>query len=91
MSPMADDTYLMLGDDGTVRPADLGPMMRRHRASVVDARAARIAEMTELLGCEAFDVEGTFDTARDAGLAAGEMDAAGNVALALAQVEELRR
>jgi hypothetical protein len=88
---VTDDTYLMLGDDGQVRPVDLGPMMRRHRARHVKARADAIDQAADLLMDQAFDPGETWDAAEAQGMPAGAIDSAGNVALLLSQIENLRR
>ena len=86
-----DDVYLMLGDDGKVVPVDLAPMMRRHRAAHIEARADAIDQAADLLMDEAFDPGETWDAAEAQGLPAGAIDSAGNVALLLSQIENLRR
>lgn len=86
-----DDVYLMLGDDGVVRPVDLAPMMRRHRAQWVEARAGLIDQAADLLMDQAFDPAETWDAAEAQGMPAGAIESAGNVALLLSQIENLRR
>jgi hypothetical protein len=84
-----DDTYLMLVD-GQVVPVDLGPMLRRHRAAHIKAQADAIDEAAGLLMDEAFDPESTWDACEASGMPSGAIDSAGNVALALWQVERGR-
>jgi hypothetical protein len=86
-----DDTYLMLGSDGVVRPVDLAPMMRRHRAAHIKARADAIDQAADLLMDQAFDPGETWDAAEAQGMPAGAIDSAGNVALLLSAIENLRR
>ena len=81
-----DDTYLMLVD-GQVVPVDLGPMLRRHRAAHIKARADAIDQAADLLMDEAFDVNATWDAAAAAGMPEGLIDSAGNVAVVLARIE----
>jgi hypothetical protein len=83
------DTYLMLVD-GKVQAVDLGPMMRRHRAEHVKARADAIDPAADLLMNESFDVEETWVAAAAAGMLPGAIDSAGNVALMLRWIETLR-
>jgi hypothetical protein len=85
-----DDTYLMLVD-GKVVPVDLGPMLRPHRAAHVKARADAIDQAADLLMDQAFDPEATWDAAEASGMPEGAIDSAGNVALLLSQIENLRR
>lgn len=85
-----DDTYLMLVD-GQVVPVDLGPMLRRHRAVHIKARAGAIDEAAGLLMDEAFDPESTWDACEASGMPAGAIDSAGNVALVLRNIEQLRQ
>lgn len=83
---MTNDTYLMLVD-GKIEAVDLGPMLRRHRAEIVGYRARAVDQAAELLLDEAFDPSETWDAAEAAGMPAGMIDSAGNVALVLAEVE----
>ncbi len=85
-----DDTYLMLVD-GQVVPVDLGPVLRRHRAAHVRARADAIDQAADLLMDEAFDLEATWDACEASGMSAGAIDSAGNVALVLRNIEQLRQ
>jgi hypothetical protein len=85
-----DDTSLMLVD-GKVVPVDLGPMLRPHRAAHVKARADAIDQAADLLMDQAFDPEATWDAAEASGMPEGAIDSAGNVALLLSQIENLRR
>jgi hypothetical protein len=85
-----DDTYLMLVD-GKLVPVDLGPMLRPHRAAHVKARADAIDQAADLLMDQAFDPEATWDAAEASGMPEGAIDSAGNVALLLSQIENLRR
>jgi hypothetical protein len=82
-----DDTYLMLVD-GQVVPVDLGPMLRRHRAAHIKARADAIDQAADCLMTDSIDVDGTWDAAEASGMPAGLIDAAGNVALVLREIEE---
>jgi hypothetical protein len=88
---VSDDTYLMLGPDGKVVPVDLGPMLRPHRAAHVKFRADAIDQAADLLMDPAFDAGETWDAAEAQGMPAGVIDSAGNVALLLSQIENLRR
>jgi hypothetical protein len=83
-----DDTYLMLDGDGQVVPVDLGPMLRRHRAAHIKARADAIDQAADLLMDEAFDLAQTWDACEASGMPPGAIDSAGNVALALRRIEE---
>ena len=85
-----DDTYLMLVD-GKVVPVDLGPVLRRHRATHIEARADAIDQAADLLMDQAFDPGETWDACEASGMPAGAIDSAGNVALLLSQIENLRR
>jgi hypothetical protein len=87
---VSHDEYLMMGSDGEVQAVDLGPMLRRHRARAVEARAGLVDQAADLLMCEAFDARATCDAAEAAGMTEPMMDAAGNVARELLRVEELR-
>ena len=84
-----DDTYLMLVD-GKVQAVDLGPMMRRHRAAHVEARAAEVAEVADLAASPAFDLDevGAAGTER---FGADVVDAAFDVVYELMQVEQRRQ
>jgi hypothetical protein len=53
------------------------------------ARASRLAEAVELLADEVFDVAETWDAGLAAGLSEADLDAAGNVAYLLWQIEHL--
>lgn len=83
---MADDTYLMLGDDGAVTVADLSPMLRRHRGVVVAARAAVIEPAAALFADPAFDLAETYEAA-EAALTAGEVNAASYIGLVIREAE----
>jgi hypothetical protein len=83
---MADDTYLVLGPDGKVVPADLGPMMRRHRAEVIRYRADSVDQAASMFGDDAFGVEETYQAA-EAAMPDGMVNAAAHIALTLAEVE----
>jgi hypothetical protein len=87
MEPM-DDTYLMLDSVGRVVPVDLGPMLRRHRAAHIRARADAIDQAVDLLMDEAFDLAQTWDACEASGMGSGAIDSAGNVALVLRRIEE---
>lgn len=84
------DLHLMLVD-GKVVQVDLEPMLRRHRAEVIRHRADAIDQAADLLMDEAFDPGDTWDAAEAAGMPPGAIDSAGNVALELAWIEQLRR
>jgi hypothetical protein len=77
--------------DGKVQSVDLGPMMRRHRVTHIEARAGAIDQAADLLMDEAFDLEATWDACEASGMPPGAIDSAGNVALALREVEQLRQ
>ena len=84
------DMHMMLGPDGKVVAVDLEPMLRRHRAAAVKARADAIGEVADLAASPAFDL----DAVCAAGVARiGErgVDAALGVAWELIQVEQLRQ
>ena len=87
---MSDDTYLMLNSDGKVVPVDLGPMMRRHRAAHIEARAAAITPAADVAGNEAFTADEVRDMWQASGLSGDDLDAAANAALVLREVEWLR-
>jgi hypothetical protein len=74
-----------------VVPVDPGPMLRPHRAAHVKARADAIDQAADLLMDQAFDPEATWDAAEASGMPEGAIDSAGNVALLLSQIENLRR
>jgi hypothetical protein len=82
---VSDDTYLMLVDS-EVQAVDLGPMMRRHRAEVVEARADRIDPAAALFADPAFDLEETYDVA-EAALPGADVNAASYIGLVLREVE----
>lgn len=82
---MSDDTYLMMVD-GEVRPVDLGPMLRRHRAGVVGARAGRIDPAAALFADPAFDLEATYDAA-EAAMPGADVNAASYIGLIIREVE----
>ena len=85
------DMHMMLGPDGKVVAVDMEPMLRRHRAAHIEARAGAIDQAADLLMDQAFDVAETWDAAEAQGMPAGAIDSAGNVALLLSQIENLRR
>ena len=85
---MSDDTYLMLVD-GKVVPVELGPMMRRHRAAHVKARADAVAEVAGLAHSRAFDLDEVGATGTER-FGADVVDAAFDVVWELMQVEQLR-
>jgi hypothetical protein len=87
---VADDVYLMLVD-GKVTAVDLGPVMRRHRAAHIKARADAIDQAADLLMDEAFDPSDTWDACEASGMPEGAIDSAGNVALVLRYIEQLRQ
>jgi len=80
---MADD-YLMLGADGKVRAVDLSPMLRRHRAAVVKARADAVGQLADALACESLDI---MDACEAAGLPEPMVDSATYAALVLRLAE----
>jgi hypothetical protein len=82
------DMHMMLDSDGQVVAVDLGPMLRRHRAAHVEAKAGRIDQAADLLMNESFGVDETWDAAEASGMPGGLIDSAGNVALVLRQIEE---
>jgi hypothetical protein len=82
---VTDDTYLMLVD-GKVVPVDLAPVMRRHRAAHVKARADLIAQAASMLGDEAFTLEESYEAA-EAAMPPGMVNAAGHIAVTLREVE----
>jgi hypothetical protein len=82
---MADDTHLMLVD-GKVTAVDLGPMLRRHRAQIIDARAAAIDQAASMFADEAFGVEETY-AAAEASMPDGMVNSAAHIALTLAEAE----
>jgi hypothetical protein len=86
---VSDDTYLMLVD-GKVQLVDLGPMMRRHRAVHVKARADAIGEVADLAVSPAFDLD---EVCADGEARIGEagVEAALGVAWELIQIEQLRQ
>jgi hypothetical protein len=84
-----DDTYLMLVDSKVV-PVDLGPVLRRHRAAHVKARADAIGEVADLAASEAFDLDEVC-AAGEARIGERGVDAALGVAWELIQVEQLRQ
>jgi hypothetical protein len=90
MVTVADDVYLMMVD-GKVQAVDLGPMMRRHRDAHIKARADAIDQAADLLMDQAFDPGETWDAAEAQGMPEGAIDSAGNVALLLSAIENLRR
>jgi hypothetical protein len=83
---VSDDTYLMLQPDGKVEAVDLGPMMRRHRAEVIGARADRIDPAAALFADPAFDLEKTYDVA-EAAMPGADVNAASYIGLVLREVE----
>lgn len=84
------DLHMMLVD-GKVAMVDLEPVFRRHRAVHVKARADAIDQAADLLMDEAFDPEETWDACEASGMPEDAIDSAGNVALLLSQIENLRR
>jgi hypothetical protein len=85
------DMHMMLGPDGKVVAVDLEPMLRRHRAAHIKARADAIDQAADLLMDQAFDVEATWDACEASGMPPGAIDSAGNVALVLRNIEQLRQ
>jgi len=61
------------------------------RAAIVKARADRINPVADVAGDEAFTAEEVTDMGRGAGLSDDDLDAAANVAVALWEIEQLRR
>jgi hypothetical protein len=82
---VSDDTYLMLVDS-EVQAVDLGPMMRRHRAAHVEARADVIDPAAALFADPAFDLEETYDVA-EAAMPGADVNAASYIGLVLREVE----
>jgi hypothetical protein len=80
------DVYLMLYSAGEVQAVDLGPMMRRHRAAYVEARADVIDPAAALFADPAFDLEETYDVA-EAALPGADVNAASYIGLVLREVE----
>ena len=87
---MSDDTYLMLVD-GKVQAVDLGPMMRRHRAAHVKARAALLDQAADVAGNEAFTADEVREMWKASGLSGDDLDAAANVAMELWLIEQRRK
>jgi hypothetical protein len=85
------DMHMMLGPDGKVVAVDMEPMLRRHRVAHVKARAGAIDQAADLLMDEAFDVAHTWDACEASGMPPGAIDSAGNVALVLREIEQLRQ
>jgi hypothetical protein len=81
------DMHMMLVD-GKVAEVDMGPMFRRHRAAHIRARADVIGQAASMLGDEVFSLEEAYEAAERV-LPPGLVNAAGNVALVLRQIEEL--
>jgi hypothetical protein len=81
------DMHLMLVD-GKAVAVDMEPMLRRHRAAHIKARADAIDQAADLLMDEAFDLAQTWDACEASGMGSGAIDSAGNVALALRRIEE---
>jgi hypothetical protein len=79
----SDDTYMMMVD-GKVQAVDLAPMLRRHRAAIVQARAAAMSEVVEALAVESIDIADLLDAS---GLPEPERDAACYLALSLRLAE----
>lgn len=82
---VSDDTYLMLVD-GEVQAVDLGPMMRRHRAAHVGARADAIDQAAAMLGDPVFSLDESYEAA-EAAMPGPMVNAAGHIAVTLAEVE----
>jgi hypothetical protein len=91
MRSVSDDVYLMMGSDGEVQAVDLGPMMRRHRAAHVEARAGRLDQATDVLANGAFTADEVSEMWQASGLSGDDLDAAANVAMVLVEIEEERR
>jgi hypothetical protein len=87
---VSDDTYLMLVD-GKVQAADLGPMMRRHRAAHVEARAGLIDQAAGVLANGAFSADEISEMWVASGLSDDDLDSAANVGVTLLEIEEERR
>jgi hypothetical protein len=90
MVNMTDDTYLMLGEDDRVTAVDLGPMMRRHRAAHIKARADAIGEVADLAASQAFDLDEVCASG-EARIGERGVDAALGVVWELMQIEQLRQ
>jgi hypothetical protein len=73
--------------DGKVVAVDIGPMFRRHRAAHIKACADVIDQAASMFGAECFDIDGTYETCEAAGLSAGVVNSATNVALVLLEAE----
>jgi hypothetical protein len=71
-----EETYLMLVD-GQVVSVDVGPMLRRHRAAHIEARAGAIDQAADLLMDQALDVAETWDAAEAQDMSADAIDSAG--------------
>jgi hypothetical protein len=84
------DVHMMLVD-GKVVMVDMGPVIRRHRVRAVGARAGAIDQAADLLMDAAFDPMETWDACEAAGMPEGAIDSAGNVALVLRYIEQLRQ
>lgn len=88
MTAMAD-MHLMLVD-GKVVQVDMGPMLARHRARVIDARADAVGEVADLAANPVFDLDEVCATGAER---FGEpvVDAALDVVWELMQIEEFRQ
>jgi hypothetical protein len=87
------DMHMMLVD-GKVVQVDLGPMMRRHRAAVVEARAGLIGQAADVAAGgfdETFSADEVSDMWRASGLSGDDLDSAANAALVLSEIEQRRQ
>jgi hypothetical protein len=78
------ENYLMLGADGAVVMADLGPMLARHRAGIVKARADAVGRLADALACESLDI---MEVCEAPGLPVAMVDSATYAALVLRLAE----
>lgn len=77
---------------GWMAPADAElPHERRLRDFVMGVRVDAVDQAADLLMDEAFSLEETWDSAVAPGLPESALDSAGNVALLLSQIENMRR
>jgi len=71
---------------GKVVHVDMGPVIERHRRSVIRARADAIGQAAAMLGDPAFTLEESYEAA-EAAMPPGMVNAAGHIAVTLAEVE----
>jgi hypothetical protein len=72
--------------DGKVVHVDMGPVLRRHRAAHVKLRADAIDQAAAMLGDPAFSLDESYEAA-EAAMPGPMVNAAGHIALTLAEVE----